>query len=53
MDLGVPELLIILVIVIVLFGTGRVVDIAHDLGSAFHQFRQGLNSNTKPVDKTK
>lgn len=42
MDIGIPELLVILLIVILLFGVGRVVDIGRDLGTAIREFRQGL-----------
>ena len=38
-----PELLIILVIVIVLFGVGRVSKIGTELGQAVRGFRDGLN----------
>jgi sec-independent protein translocase protein TatA len=42
MGLGVPELLIILVIVIVLFGVGRVSRIGGELGEAIGNFRKGV-----------
>ncbi len=41
--LGVTELLIILVIVILLFGVGRIAGIGRDLGSAIRGFREGLS----------
>ena len=44
MPLGVPELLIILVIVIVLFGAGRIARLGGELGSAVGNFRKGLDS---------
>lgn len=44
MNFGVGELLIILVIVIVLFGAGRVSRIGKELGEAVANFRKGLNS---------
>ncbi len=40
---GVPELLIILVIVLLLFGPGRLGKIAGELGSGIRNFREGLN----------
>jgi sec-independent protein translocase protein TatA len=40
--LGVTELLIILVIIILLFGVGRIANIGRDLGSAIRGFREGL-----------
>ena len=40
--LGVPELLIILVIVVLLFGPGRLGKIAGELGSGIRNFREGI-----------
>ncbi|MFQ3647830.1 MAG: twin-arginine translocase TatA/TatE family subunit [Anaerolineae bacterium] len=48
---GLPELLIILVIVVLLFGVGRVSKIGGELGQAIGNFRKGLNEasgNDKP-----
>jgi sec-independent protein translocase protein TatA len=38
-----PELIIILVIVILLFGVGRISKIAGELGSGIRSFRKGLS----------
>jgi sec-independent protein translocase protein TatA len=43
MNLGAPELLIILVIVILIFGVGRVSRIGNELGQAVRGFREGLS----------
>ncbi len=43
MDIGPAELIIVLVIVLLLFGPGRVSKIGGELGSAVHNFRKGLN----------
>lgn len=40
--LGPTELILILVIVILLFGVGRISKIAGELGSGLRSFRQGL-----------
>jgi len=40
--LGVPELLIILVIVVLLFGPGRLGKIAGELGTGIRNFREGI-----------
>ena len=40
--LGAPELIIILVIVLVLFGTSRITRIGKDLGTAISEFRKGM-----------
>jgi sec-independent protein translocase protein TatA len=48
--LGLPELLIILVIVIVLFGAGRISKIAGELGNGIRMLREGLQGADE--DKT-
>lgn len=55
---GGPELIIILVIVILLFGVGRISKISGELGSSIRKFREGLKGEDKPAsgdteDKTK
>lgn len=45
MDVGMPELLIILAIVVVLFGVGRVGKIGGELGRGIREFRQGLSGD--------
>ena len=47
MSLGPTELIIILVIVILLFGVGRVGRIGGELGSAVANFRKGLEEGSK------
>lgn len=56
MNLGPTELLIILVIIIILFGVGRISKIAGELGSGIRAFREGLEgdnekSATEPENK--
>ncbi|MCZ7542829.1 MAG: twin-arginine translocase TatA/TatE family subunit [Anaerolineae bacterium] len=41
--LGPTELIIILVIVVILFGVGRLGRIGGELGTAIREFRRGLN----------
>jgi sec-independent protein translocase protein TatA len=51
MQLGPTELIIILVIVLLLFGVGRVSKIGGELGSAVGNFRKGLSDASKqPTD---
>lgn len=38
------SLLLILLIIVVLFGTKRIREIGHDLGAAMKSFREGLGS---------
>lgn len=48
---GIPELILVLVIVIILFGVGRVSKIGGELGSAIREFRKGLgNTEHKPAE---
>ena len=47
LGLGIPELLILLVIVIVLFGAGRIGKIASELGTGLKAFKDGINSDEK------
>lgn len=49
-SLGLPELLIILVIVAVVFGVGKLGDIGGALGRGIREFRQEVNPG-KETDK--
>lgn len=51
---GPTELIIILVIVLVLFGVGRISKIAGEMGKGISEFRKGLNTNDveTPAEKT-
>jgi len=40
---GIPELLIILVILVLLFGPGRIGKVAGELGKGIRNFRDGLS----------
>ncbi len=44
-QLGTPELVITLVIIILLFGAGRISKIARELGGGIRSFRQGLTED--------
>jgi sec-independent protein translocase protein TatA len=48
---GVPELLIILVIVLLLFGPGRLGKIAGELGTGIRNFREGLNEGKEDKEE--
>jgi sec-independent protein translocase protein TatA len=41
--LGLPELIVILVIIMIIFGVGRLTDIGPALGKAIRGFRKGLS----------
>lgn len=49
--LGTPELVILLVIIILLFGVGRIGKIAKELGSGITAFREGLGEKKEDADK--
>lgn len=51
MNLGPTELIIILIIVILLFGVGRIGKIAGELGSGIRSFREGLKSEDEKKDE--
>jgi sec-independent protein translocase protein TatA len=48
--LGVPELILILVIILLLFGVGRISKIAGEMGKGIRSFREGLNT---PIEEEK
>ena len=50
--LGGTELIIVLLIVIVLFGVGRIGKIGSELGRGIREFRQGLVGDDKDTAKT-
>jgi sec-independent protein translocase protein TatA len=49
---GLPELLIILVIVLVIFGVGRISKIAGEMGSGIRAFKDGLQGPEKEETKS-
>jgi sec-independent protein translocase protein TatA len=55
--LGVPELILILVIVVVVFGAGKLPQLGRGLGEGISNFREGLNKGkndpNKPIDENK
>jgi sec-independent protein translocase protein TatA len=50
-SLGTPELVLILAVVVLLFGVGRVSRIGGEMGSAIREFRKGLRGEDENDDK--
>jgi sec-independent protein translocase protein TatA len=50
---GLPELLIILVVVVLLFGVGRIGKVAGELGKGIRSFKDGLNGGYTDNEKKK
>ncbi len=48
MEFGLAELLIVLVIVLLLFGVGRISQVAKELGRSIRSFREGLEGDGSP-----
>lgn len=56
MDIGPTELIIVLIIVVLIFGPGRIAKVGRELGEGIRQFRSGLDqheeTDTSEEDKT-
>ena len=46
-DIGLPELLIILLLVVVLFGSRRLPEVGRALGEGIRNFKTGIHGNTE------
>jgi sec-independent protein translocase protein TatA len=51
--LGAPELIIVLVIVIIIFGVGRISKIGGELGKGISAFRKGIKEEEIKVEEEK
>jgi sec-independent protein translocase protein TatA len=51
MRFGSTELIIILVIVILLFGVGRITKVGRELGGGIRAFRQGLQEDDEDLEE--
>jgi sec-independent protein translocase protein TatA len=47
-NLGAPELLIVLLVVLVLFGGAKLPKLARSMGQAQSEFKEGLKEGSKP-----
>ncbi len=48
---GLPELLILLVVIVILFGPGRIGKVAGEIGKGIRSLREGINSNNDEEKK--
>jgi len=51
--LGMPELLVILVIIILIFGTSRLASLGKGMGEGIRNFKKGLRDEDGQDDKPK
>jgi sec-independent protein translocase protein TatA len=52
-SLGVPELLLILLIVIIIFGANKLPQLGRGLGEGLRNFKDSVKGDEKPQDKPK
>lgn len=50
--IGIKELLIVLVVVLLVFGTKKIRNLGGDLGSSIKDFKKALNEGEKESDKS-
>jgi len=53
MGIGFQELLLILIIVVILFGGARFVNIGSGLGKGIREFKKALHGDEEPKDNNK
>ncbi|HET7490155.1 MAG TPA: twin-arginine translocase TatA/TatE family subunit [Acidimicrobiales bacterium] len=51
MNLGAPELIIVLLIVLLLFGGAKLPKLARSLGQASKEFKEGVSEGNKPDEE--
>jgi sec-independent protein translocase protein TatA len=49
--IGMPELLIILVIILIIFGAGKLPEIGSALGKGIKNFKKSMNENNEIADQ--
>lgn len=49
-DIGIPELLIVLAILLILFGPGRLSGLGRALGQNIREFRNGVRDETQKTE---
>lgn len=48
---GLPELLVILAVILLVFGVGRIARVGGELGKGISAFRQGMKEGQETTDK--
>ena len=51
MGLSLTHIILLLVVVLVIFGVGKLPQVMGDLGKGIRNFKSGLNEENKPVEK--
>lgn len=51
-DIGWPELLLILIVALVLFGPNRLPELARSVGKSLNEFKKGLREGAEDETKT-
>lgn len=49
--IGWPEIIVVLVIVLLVFGVGRIAKLGGELGEGIRSFKEGLSGEKKEVDE--
>lgn len=52
-NIGIPELIIILVILLLIFGAKKLPELARSIGSSAKELRKGLKDDDKTTDSDK
>jgi sec-independent protein translocase protein TatA len=50
-DFGLPELIIILVLIVILFGPGRISKVAGELGKGIRSFKEGVSGKKEDEEE--
>ncbi|MCF8095189.1 MAG: twin-arginine translocase TatA/TatE family subunit [Desulfobacteraceae bacterium] len=50
--LGMPELIIVLVIILIIFGAGKMPEIGAGIGKGIRNFKKGVSSDDEQIENT-